>query len=68
MIYDSKQGAIFWGYDPKDLFLASPMDRLEYMRIVWKYIPDDIWTRYNLETIFADDGYLYVKIKTGVVV
>ena len=63
VIYDSKQVTIFWGYDLKDSFLASPMDGPEYMIIPWKYIPDNIWTRYNLETIVSDSGYLYVNIK-----
>ena len=33
------------------------------MIILWKYISGDIWTRYNIETVVADDGYLYVNIK-----
>ena len=33
------------------------------MRILQKYIPERIRTRYNLETIVADDGYLYTNIK-----
>lgn len=37
----------------------------EYMRILWKYIPEDIRIRYGLHEKLADDGYIYVKIKKG---
>ena len=41
------------------------MDRPEYMIIPCKYTRDDIRTCYNLETIVANDFYLYDNIKMG---
>ena len=65
MISDAKQGTIFFSYDIKDLFLALPLDCHEYMKILYKYIPYYIWTCYSLETIVADDVYLYANNKMG---
>ena len=36
LISDTKQGARLCSYDIDDYFLASPMDRPEYMMILWK--------------------------------
>ena len=63
MISDAKQGAIFYIYYLKDLFLASPMEHPEYMRILWKYIRDNIQTIFNIETIVEYGCYIYVNIK-----
>ena len=35
VIYDANQGTRFCSYDLKGLFLASPMYRPEYIRILW---------------------------------
>ena len=43
------------------IFLASPMESREFIKIPIKYIPEDIITTYNL----TSDGYVYVKIKKG---
>ena len=37
----------------------------EYIRILCKYIPDNIRKRYGLNEKLADNGYIYVKIKKG---
>jgi hypothetical protein len=65
VISDAKQGAQFMSCDLKDFFLATPMEKPEYMKIPWKYIPQDIRDRYNLETMVTADNYIYVKIKKG---
>ena len=58
-ISDSKRSA-----DLKDHFLASPMNRPEYMKIPYKYFPDDIIQKYNLQNKVSN-GYIYIKIKKG---
>ena len=64
-ISDASKGAKFMSMDLKDYFLATPMDRNEYMRVKLKYFPADIISRYNLMTLVAADGYIYIKIKKG---
>ena len=63
VISDTKNGARFFTAVSKDHFLASPMDRPEYMRIPFHRFPPDIVKRYKLDQLVADDGYVYIKIK-----
>ena len=65
VISDASKGARFMSCDLKDFFLASPMDKPEYMRIAIKHFPPDIIQRYHIRNIVHDDGYVYVKIKKG---
>jgi hypothetical protein len=64
-ISDAKNGARFMSCDLKDHFLASPMERPEYMKIPIRNIPDDIIEMYKLNEKVAKDGYVYIKIKKG---
>ena len=66
VILDAHRGARFMSYDIKDFFLATPMQKAEYMRIPWKYIPEDIKKQYGLHNKKTKDGYVYVKIKKGI--
>ena len=63
-ISDAKKGARFMSLDLKDFFLATPMHRPEYMKIPYKYFPEDIRKKYNLH-LLVHDGYIYVRIKKG---
>ena len=49
--------------DLKDQFLASPMKNPEFMKIPFKYFPQDIIDKYDLKSKVAQDGYIYIKIK-----
>ena len=62
-ISDCDQGATFISADVKDFFLATPMDKPEYMKISIKYFPDDIIDKYNLRNIVTSTNYIYIKIK-----
>jgi hypothetical protein len=64
-ISDAKNGARFLSCDLKDHFLASPMERPEYMKIPIRNIPDDIIEMYKLQEKVSSDGYVYIKIKKG---
>ena len=64
VISDASKGARFLTLDIKDHFLATPMKEPEFMKIPWKYFPEDIRKRYNLE-LLVENGYVYVKIKKG---
>jgi hypothetical protein len=65
VISDAAKGARFMSMDLKDHFLASPMERPEYMRVHRRHIPPDIFEQYNLHSIISTDGFIYIKIKKG---
>ena len=50
--------------DLKDHFLCTPMLNPEYMKINYKYFPQDIVDKYSLDSI-VHNGYVYCKIKKG---
>ena len=51
--------------DIKDYFLATPMNKSEYMKVQYKYLPDDIELQYNLQEKVTANNYIYIKIKKG---
>jgi hypothetical protein len=51
--------------DLKYFFLATPMASSEYMKISYKYFPEDIHKQYNLDTFVHADGFVYCKINKG---
>ncbi len=53
VISDAHRGARFISYDLKDYFLATPMDRPEFMKVKLKYFPDDIINKYQLRIGFV---------------
>ena len=42
VISDAKNGARFLSMDLKDMFLHTPMDKPEFMKVQLKYFPQDI--------------------------
>ena len=46
------------------MFLHTPMEHPEYMKVPFKYFPEDIRQKYGLYNI-VHDGYIYIKIKKG---
>ena len=66
VISDAAAGVKFASFDIKDFFLANPMDKSEYTRIMWKHIPKDIRKKYNLYDKKSQDGCVYIKIKRDV--
>ena len=61
-ISDAKAGARFLTLDLKDMFLHTPMDRPEYMRVPLRYFPADIIQKYGLDKLVHTNGYVYIKI------
>ena len=57
------RGAHFFTMDLNNHFLASPMDRPEYMKIPLSRFPQDIIEQYHLQVKVHTDGYVYIKIK-----
>ena len=65
VISDAKTGARFMSLDLKDYFLATPMERPEYMKVLLKYFPTDIQEKYKLQEKVTPTGYIYIKINKG---
>ena len=55
VISDANKGARFMCADIKDHFLTTPMDEPEYMKVQYKYIPNDIRLHYNLDSKVTAD-------------
>ena len=45
------------------MFLHIPMLSSEYMKVHYRYFPDNIRRKYNLDKLVYTDGYIYIKIK-----
>ena len=61
VISDDKYDTKFLACDLKDFFLATSMKKnTEYMRILYKYIPQDIRNMYHLDEKIASDGHIYI--------
>ena len=65
IISHAAMGARFMSADIKDYFLATPMERAEYMKVQYKHLPEDIRKLYNLDEKVTSDNYIYIKIKKG---
>ena len=62
-ISDARKGAKFCCADMRDMFLASPMDNPEYMKVLYHHFQTDIRKKYDLDNKVHSDGYIYIKIK-----
>ena len=65
VISDTRRGARFMSLDLKDYFLATPMEKPEFMKVQLKYFPEDIIKRYNLHQVSDNNKYVYIRIKRG---
>ena len=63
VVLDARNGTRFLSCDLKENFLASPISRPEYMRILYEYIPTDIRQTYKLDKQVSSGEYLYIKFK-----
>ena len=61
----SKPKAKFCCFDVKNFYLGTPMDRPEYARIHRNDIPLEIIDAYNLEHMFDEKGFVYIRIERG---
>lgn len=50
VISDTKDGARFCNMDLKDMFMHTPMLNPEYMKVPFKYFPEDIRIKYDLHS------------------
>ena len=49
----------------KDYFLATFMLEPEYMKIQYKFFPEEIRIAYNLDSKVDKNGFIHIKIKKG---
>ena len=64
-ISDAIHGARLMRADLKDYFLATFMANPEFMKIHYKYFPEYIRIKYELDSKLSSDRYIYIKIKKG---
>jgi hypothetical protein len=50
--------------DIKNYHLGTPLPRFEYMKMLLSRFPEEIVTKYNLDTL-AVDGWVYIEIRKG---
>ena len=62
----STPGAKWMGMDISNMYLNTPLDRFEYMRIRLRDIPQEIIDEYKLNDIVADDGYVYIEMRRAI--
>lgn len=62
---DADKGDRFMSAGIKDYFLATPMDRDEYMMVKLKYFPNNIITQYQLLDKVSSNSHVYIRIKKG---
>ena len=55
----------FASMDMKDIFLHTVMKKTEYIKVQYKYFPDDIRKLYHLDKLVHSNDYVYVKIQKG---
>ena len=58
----SMLGAKWMGMDISNIYLNTPLDCFEYMRIHIKKIPQEIIDEYNLMDLVSPDSYVYIEI------
>ena len=66
VISDAARESRFLSCDLKDFFLATHIQRPEYINMAWIYFAPDIITKYKLQDICIPDGNVYCKISKGV--
>ena len=61
----STRGAKFMSIDIKNFYLATPMERYEYLKLKLCDIPEEIINEYNLLNIATPDKSVYVEVRKG---
>ena len=61
----STRGAKFMSIDIKNFYLATPMERYEYLKLKLCDIPEEIINEYNLLNIATPDKLVYVEVRKG---
>ena len=61
----STRGAKFMSIDIKNFYLATPMERYEYLKLKLCDIPEEIIKEYSLRTIATPDESVYVEVRKG---
>ena len=61
----STEGAKYASSDAKNFYLVTPLDDLDYMRILAALVPESFIKKYNLKDKIKN-GYIYMRIIRGI--
>ncbi len=61
----STKGARYCTFDIKAVYLNMPMERPEYMQMKLSNLSQEFANSYDLAKIAEDNGYVYIKVQTG---
>ena len=56
----------YYTIDIKDFYLNSLLESFEYMRILFDILPQDIIIQYELNSMVAEDGFVYIEVRGGI--
>ena len=59
------RGTCYIALDPRNFYLATPLDDPEYMRIAANLVPQDFTEENNIKDKIKD-GYIYMHIIRGI--
>ena len=62
VIIDVVKRSRFFSAYIKYHFLATPMRNPEYMKVKFKYLPEDMHQKYHLYQKVTNDDYIYIRI------
>jgi hypothetical protein len=64
-ISDTSRGARYMGIDIKNYYLGTPTKYYQYIRILAKLIPQEVWDDPCYAPHIEADGFVYLEIRCG---
>jgi hypothetical protein len=64
-ISDAHKGARYFGIDIKNFYLGTPMKYFQYIRVLAKMIPQEVWDDPRYTPHVNADGFVYLEIRRG---
>jgi hypothetical protein len=64
-ISDAHKGARYLGIDIKTYYLGTPMKYYQYIRVLAKMIPQEVWDDSRYAPHIEAGGFVYLKIRRG---
>ena len=64
-ILDAHKGARYFGIDLKNFYLGTPMTNYQYISVLQKMIPKEVWDDPRYTIHISADGFVYLEIRRG---
>jgi hypothetical protein len=64
-ISDAHKGAHYLGIDIKNYYLGTPMKYYQYIRVLAKMIPQEVWDDPRYDPHIEANGFVYLEIRCG---